>query len=229
MALIHRWPLTSGPEDVVGGLATTNNGGVTFDSEGGHFNGSNQWLSCDKTRPSSVTLSVWVTPTDINQRMSMLYGGDAEGSTCTTWGIAASHSSNSTLAVYMCGLIEMPGEFTLANYPSTQKTLAVMTYDSAAQKLAYYRNGTKITEGDLAAGATATSFAIGRAGLYNGVYWKGILADARIYDHALLQSEINALVDGGPNGDPVGEVLSRPPLPAVLSCLPASLTLGFRV
>ena len=121
----------------------------------------------------------------------------------------------------------MPGEFTLANYPSTQKTLSVLTYDSATQKLAYYRNDTKITEGNRVNGTTVTSFAIGRYGLYNGGYWKGLLADARIYDHALSQSEIDALYAAGPNGD--AKQLSPLPLPVILStCLPASLSRGFR-
>ena len=53
--------------------------------------------------------------------------------------------------------------------------------------------------------------------------------DARIYSHPLSQTEIDALVAAGPEGDVVGaNNLSRPPLPAVLSCLPASLSRGFR-
>ena len=65
-------------------------------------------------------------------------------------------------------------------------------------------------------------------GLYNGCYWKGLLADARIYDHALSQAEVDALYVAGPNGNAPVVDLSRPPLPAILACLPASLARGFR-
>ena len=74
----------------------------------------------------------------------------------------------------------------------------------------------------------ASTLALGGFGAYSGEGAAGNILDTRIYDHALSQSEISALAADGPNGNPVGAVLSRPPLPAVLSCLPASLSRGFR-
>ena len=80
MALIHRWPLTSGPEDVVGGLHMTNNGGVTFDASGAVFSGSNRLL-CDKTWPPVFCLSAWVKYPSAGN-LFLLGIADSYGSLC---------------------------------------------------------------------------------------------------------------------------------------------------
>jgi len=199
MALIHRWPLTSGPKDVVGGLVTTNNGGVTFGPDGGHFNGSNQCLSFTKTRPASYSMSIWVQSVAFGNRMVPFAGSDIEGNFISIWGFETSNTS--TLWVFSCGetFLEISSEMTDVKYPPGAMTLMAFTFENG--NILYYRNMNNVASKVISGyGSGANTVSIGRCGAYNGLYWKGLLADARIYDHALSQSEIDALYAAGPNG-----------------------------
>ena len=229
MALIHRWPLTSGSEDVVGGLVTTNNGGVTFDSNGGHFNGSNQWLSFTKTRPASYSMSIWVQPVALDNRMAPFTGSDIVGRNSSVWGFST--TSTSALRVFSCSeiFLEISSEMTDVKYPPGAMTLMAFTFENG--NILYYRNMNNVASTVISGyGSGANTVSIGRCGAYNGFYWKGLLADARIYDHALSQSEIDALYAAGPNDLWGADLpLSRPLLPALLGGSPYVGQKGWRV
>lgn len=202
MALIHRWPLTTDATDVVGGLATTNKGGITFDAaNGASFNGSNQWLSFVKNLSSmSFTISAWAkfgTITGVNRALffsassagiapvtGMLYAGAMVAS---AYYAASSFNSGSS-------------EVTAANYPTDTFVLCSLSYDSSTGSLKMYRGTNQIATGTVTAGTINTNWSIGRYGAYAGLYFLGNVLDARIYDTALSASDVAALYAAGPNG-----------------------------
>lgn len=63
MSLIHRWPLTENPNDVVGSLNMTNNGGVTFSSDGTLIDSTNKNLAFTRSAFIPATISIWVKGT----------------------------------------------------------------------------------------------------------------------------------------------------------------------
>lgn len=203
MALVNRWPLIADANDVVGGLNLTNNGGVTFDGDGAHFNGSNQWLSGTKTIPSSVTMSVWITPVNFSARRSVLVMTGDGGDDCIGW---VSLSNNITTMALCCGsgatggYLSISSELNITNYPTDRKTLSVVTLDRTQNLFSVYRNSTLLGTFTRSANLSGTYLAIGRFGAYaTDGYWYGTLMDARIYDHALSQEEVVKLYNNGPN------------------------------
>ena len=81
-------------------------------------------------------------------------------------------------------------------------TLSTLTYDLYSQCCSMWRDSVLLVTGTVSlTGITISSnFSLGRYGAYTGGYWGGILADARIYDHALSAAEIARLTLQGPNG-----------------------------
>ena len=197
--LIHRWPLTAGPEDMAGGLHLTNNGSVTFSGAGASFNGTNQWLSAVKLPPSSVTMSVWITPVDFSARRSTFVISDSGNSNSLSW---SDDGNRTNLIVYFgsSSYISVAGELTLTNYPADRKTLSVVTYDRSQSLCSVYRNTTLLATSAVSATVSSTALSLGRFGAYAACYWYGTMADARLYDHALTRAEVESLWLAGPNG-----------------------------
>ena len=202
--LIHRWPLVSGPEDVVGGLTLTNHGGVTFGSDGAKFNGSSQWLSGTWSVIDPMTMSIWVTPvgkfTDVS-RCPFAVGPSTQA---TMTGVASDIFENLYCAYNKISNSAI-SDVNLCNYPPYSKTLITLTYTSSGSNRYVYRNDIAICSLPISSnGATGagSDLAIGRVGAASTYYWYGILADARLYDHALSADEVHCLYLNGPNGVP---------------------------
>lgn len=223
MALIHRWPLIADATDAVGGLTLTNNGTVTFSADGASFNGSNQWLSGTKARPSAFSLSVWVKPTAWNNA-SFLCASESGGTTTTIWGVVGV-SGNLNFYVASEAEAAVSGGWDDSKYPSSGFTLSVLTYNGS--QVVGYKNAEAIVTQSKTAGAGSQNLSIGRTGAVNGNYFTGVMADARIYDHPLSQLEIDEIFAAGPNGDiPVARYGVS--AAALLSAMPAALNRGFR-
>lgn len=215
--LIHRWPLTQGPYDAAGGLHLTNNGTVTFDGRGASFNGSSQWLSGTKTFPSSFTMSVWCTPVDFSARRSVMAVSDA-GTSANSAGWC--DDGNYTGMIVSCtSYVTITGELNVTNYPTDRFTLSTLTYDRASLRCMMWRNTIPIGTFAVTAAVSSTAFSIGRFGAYAGCYWYGLLADARIYDHALSADEIVRLHHLGPNGTGLD-------VPGMVTAVPNAAALG---
>lgn len=197
--LIHRWRLTENANDSVGTLHLTNNGSVTFSSNGASFNGSSQWLSCTKTRPTQFTMTAWVTPVNFSERRCAFCASDADGANITTWGMYTKYSSLTSLAACVCVASELvkTNELTITNYPTNVKTLMVLSYNGATAKV--YRGASLLGSKAMTAATGDTRLAIGRMGAYAGLYWYGSIADVRLYSRALTADEIAILAGNGPN------------------------------
>lgn len=194
--LIHRWPLTSNANDIVGALNMTNNGSVTFSANGASFNGSSQWLSCTKTRPTQFTMTSWITPVNFSARRCAFAASDDTGT--NGWGWCAYPTNENANVVVTEGSINIPNELTLTHYPSNTKTLSVVTYGSGSLKA--YRNSMLIAETTVnGSGTSSNSLSVGRFGAYDYAYWYGTIADVRLYNRALTSFEIEVLADNGPN------------------------------
>lgn len=196
--LIHRWRLTENANDAVGTLHLTNNNSVTFSANGASFNGSNQWLSCTKTRPSQFTMVAWVTPVNFSARRCAFCACDAGGATSKVWGMYTEYSSLTSLAACVCVASELIiiNELTITNYPTNVKTLMTLTYDGTTAKA--YRGVSLLGSKAFAAGTGSTDLSVGRCGAH-GLYWYGSIADVRLYSRALTAAEITVLANNGPN------------------------------
>lgn len=196
--LIHRWPLTSNANDIIGTLHMTNNGSVTFSENGASFNGSNQWLSCTKTRPSQFTMMSWITPVNFSARRSAFSACNADGAPASAWGwYDGELTAMNVMACSISQYIYIANELNTNNYPTNNKTLSVVTYNGVT--LTAYRNELQIGATSCSAATGSTSLSIGRIGAYPDGYWYGTIADARLYNRALTANEISILAGNGPN------------------------------
>ena len=221
MALIHRWPLTSGPEDVVGGLHMTNNGGVTFDASGAVFSGSNRLL-CNKTWPPVFCLSAWVKYPSAGPLCLL---GIADSSGCRCAGFMG--DTNAFLSIHG-GTLKL---YTGQDLSGGQwHHLLFRGYASGTNTWEFWVDSASCSTG-VSGFTLASTFALGGIGAYSADGAAGNILDARIYDHTLSQAEINALVAAGPNIIPTWTdlPLSRPPLPALLGGSPYVGQKGWRV
>lgn len=198
MALIHRWLLTENANDSVGTLNLTNNGGVTFSSDGASFSGTAQWLSGTYNIPANATLSCWVKPTTWTKDMCVMYSFHA---TSSGVGISASVAGVINGEVAGQNTATSSGHFTSSSFPSDQWTLITFSAGSSA---VLYRNSSAIATATITPSASASSsFAIGAYGgtNFNHYEYQGKIIDARIYEYPPLSaSEVSALYSAGPNG-----------------------------
>lgn len=179
-------------------LNLTNNGSVTFSSDGASFNGSSQWLSGTLTCPEIVTLSMWFKSNNLGSGAECPIGFALSSSPYNQLGFGG-NASNSNTYVYTGGnsYITLAGDWNVGNYPPTSFVHVLIVMDAFSSKL--YRNGVLINDSLITRGAIATSFAIGQIGAYQPSYFNGLILDARIYDYAVSASEIAALAAAGPN------------------------------
>lgn len=204
MALIHQWKLTTDATDSVGGLAITNNGGVTFSpANGAGFNGSNQWLSFTKSLiPSSeFSMSIWIKCKDItsgnNGYLAPFGSCDSNGSYRT--GFQFNYQLTKIYGIY--GNTFSAGsntDFTPINYPLSLFTMITLTYSNNVSSL--YRNDILVAQGSSNPQLIDSAWAIGRFGSFADLTFSGNLLDARMYSHALTITEITSLVSAGANG-----------------------------
>lgn len=194
--LVNRWPLTSNANDVVGALNLTNNGSVTFSSDGALFDGSRQYLSGTKTRPTPGTVSLWIRPS-VYAGNRCFCGWGINSSPYSFTGVMA--QSPIIVAYYKSSTpYDLSGKtYNSSDFPSSSYTHITFKWNSSTLKT--YVGGVKLT-GDVSAGSNdATSFAIGAFGAYNGSRFAGYIKDARIYSVELSDAQIATLVANGPN------------------------------
>ena len=231
MALIHRWPLTENANDVVGGLNLTNNGGVTFSNDGGLFNGSSRKLTAMSSfSGSSLSICCWVKP--------LSHTGSGKGH-CVSMDFFNDGSANKGLAIMLrnltdgksraglCGVNAVSSlTYNSTYYPTNCFTYVAATWDGTTLK--FFWGNSQIASAAQSVAPSGSVCALGGFGGFNNEYtgyYHGYMIDARVYDHNLSQSEIDALLAVGPNG----AAAHRLPIPVILSTMPpAALTRGFR-
>lgn len=203
--LLHRWPLISDANDLVGDLDLTNNGTVTFSANGASFNGSNQWLSGTLAKPNAWTMSAWVTPVDFSAQRSVACACPSDGDSQLAWGLW--NSKFGELGTLMCFgasvndpqiYVKVAAELTTAHYPMNAPTLAVAVYVDGA--LSVYRDSGLVgAVSGISPSVGSTFFSIGRSGAMNAGYWYGTIADVRLYSVALTPADIALMAAAGPN------------------------------
>lgn len=205
MELIHQWKLTTDATDSVGGLVTTNNGGVTFDPvNGASFNGVNQWLSFIKSLTSPFSISVWCKFGAKSAPHTPIGSSTSSGLSIT--GLYYSPSGGTANAWLNDNVSTKTNEFNNINYPDTRFVLCIMTYNGAT--LSLYRDNIFIKSNTLSFSVPQITWSIGRMGDYNNFYFKGNMLDVNIYNHSLTQAEITALYNAGSGG---GSSSTTPP------------------
>mgnify|MGYP001260888785 CR=1 FL=1 len=190
--LLHRWPLTENANDVVGTLNLTNNGSVTFSSNGASFNGSNQSLTGTATWPSNFTATAWIKFS--TSSVSYAFGAaNAAGEN----GFSPVIDSDVFLSVYG-GTLKIYSGRNLAD--STWHLIGVEGHSTGAVEWKFYIDGALEGSGTPASFTLDTNFALGRLGAYAyGYYFAGNEIDARIFDKALTAGQHATLYANGPN------------------------------
>ena len=233
MALIHRWPLTENANDVVGGLNLANNGGVTFSNYGGLFNGSSRKLTAMSSfSGSSLSICCWVKP--------LSHTGSGNGH-CVSMDFFNDSSANKGVAIQLrdstdgksracLNAVKAVSSLTYNStyYPTNSFTYVAVTWDGTTVEL--FWGNSQIASAAQSVAPSGSVCALGGFGGFDGAYtgyYDGYMIDARVYDHNLSQSEIDALVAAGPDGT-YTRTRPRIPTPVILSTMPAALTRGFR-
>lgn len=189
--LVNRWKLTTDANDYVGGLPLTNNGTVTFGASGATLNGTDQWLSCEKTWPTTFTVTFWA-------KWSAALSSRAV--------VAASNNTGGNSF-----FVDMSSDVFLGANGGSQKVqsgrdlsdnalhfFAITGYASGTNTWELWIDGA--VEGTVSTTFTVdTHFSLGRLGAYNGFYAAASVLDVRIYNAALSAVDKTALNAVGPN------------------------------
>lgn len=212
MALIHRWPMLENANDVVGGLNMTNNGGVTFSSDGALIDSASKNLAFTRSafRPSSI--SIWIKGTLVNR----LFGAAASGDN----GYSLFYSSSKLwfVPIHSETAVAVSQSSPIENWMHVVGVADTNT-------IALFRDNTKEATATMSGVTSRTDFGINA---YTPTAGPLNILDVCWFDHALDDSEVAAIYAAGPNGE-IATILRRSaPTPVILSTMPAALTRGFR-
>lgn len=212
--LIHRYPLISDYNDVIGSINLVN-ANTAFSSSAVYFDATNDYLYTESAvleNADSFTLSVWIKPTawtgleyvsvvclltdfsDVDIKTVTLHTYNSNGTWYAEYGLKSQRTTESGDA------------YNSTNWPNTTYQLWLLKYD-AASGLSLYKGNTLIKSTgahSIAAGArrlllggNSGSDAQGMGSWYG--YYKGRMLDARVYSGALTTDDISNLVSAGPN------------------------------
>lgn len=186
-------------------LNLTNNGSVTFSSDGASFNGSSQWLSGTISQTPQGALTLWISPSDTSTQDNIF--GWCNSGTTDYRGLLARESSQSYIKGNETGVATSGPTYNSTNFPSNQFKFIGLTWDSST----LYFYGPDGTEYSVAKSSSCanTDFALGQIGAYTNYKYAGRAKDARHYDYKPTPSEISALVAAGPNPVPSTTVVRR--------------------
>lgn len=186
--VIHWWPLVSDENDVVGDWHLTNNGGVTFGPSGATFNGSNYLDILGRSESLPISITGWFNLSSTSQQI--VWGSPTSGTTSFDYYMSCGVWSGSAHARCLGSVFTNVGGFS-AN---------AWTFIAQGSSSFVYYGSTMTTKG---AGTYAfdDGFSIGR-GYWASGYWypiAGKVADVRIYNRTLSESECVEIKAAGPN------------------------------
>lgn len=163
--------------------------------------GTKNFVDCGTRlgKPLNWTIAAFVNPITM-QPAGIIFSGDAAGTDNSVWGIFGG-ASTINLSIYVSSgaafqVAQFAGEYIAANWPIGSQTHIAATVDGSF--IRYYRNGTLIgspVAQTVAMGGTPYGFSLGRYGAYDGLYWKGGLSDAGLWNRALSLPEIQTLAN----------------------------------
>lgn len=198
--LRNRYPLTYDANDIISKTNLTNNGTVTFSSQGASFNGSNQWLNGAVTLPTVGAISFWIKTLNYSKGniCGWMIASAPYDVTCVSFDLSY-NMRGFYLTPNGSGTRIASSVYNSINFPMTMYTHLVLTWDYLYAYV--YRNGigypTYINKGTSTA---HTNFSIGRVGLYTGSYFSGNILDFRIYSGTTPTPEtIQNIYLAGPN------------------------------
>jgi hypothetical protein len=195
--LIHKYPLTSDANDVVGTAHLTNNNSVAFSSEGAAFvRGSSKSLTVTMTQPTQFSWSLWFK-----------VPAPGAGENHCICGIATAVADYRIFAeiVPTYSLTVDPQNTSTINRPLVNtggwRHLVIEGYavgDNPNEFNAYVDGTLLISSVYDRTGVTITNtLALGRPGAYNGDYLTGNIRDFRIYERHLTAAEVLTLYRRG--------------------------------
>jgi hypothetical protein len=217
--LISWWSGEGDGGDLMGFNNGTANGTVAYDTNGKvikafKFNGTNSYISVPASSGSlnltgtAVTIEGWVNP-GVASNTGILFGKTVSGGNDYLL-----HLSGGVLNfIVKAGGSEL-GAATTYSPPVNQFTHLALIYDGSTVKI--YANGTQIYSGAKTgnlAGSNAPFTIGGRSG---GPFFNGLIDEVSIYNRALSQSEIQAVVNASSAGRCKTMVISNASLPDVI-------------
>lgn len=197
--LRNRWPLTYDANDIISATNLTNNGTVTFSSQGASFNGSNQWLNGAITLPTVGAISFWMKPREYGPDNNIGWMNTASPYAITGVWISTTYIRIGYLDDTGSGTTVTTSAYNTINFPLTNFIHLVLTWDISYGYL--YKNGigysTYTTKGT---GTTHSNFSIGRLGAFAHNYFNGFIQDCRIYSGTTPTLEmVKNIYLAGPN------------------------------
>lgn len=198
MALIGWWSLDGNTED----YTVNQNHGVNNDvtwvdgkiGQAGSFNGSNSTVNLGNSvhynMGDEFSISVWINPLE----QSSSYNGIIS----KTAGNASGYEIRTTTSDITTTNLQfrvMNGADTSISTSVNNNEWTHLTTIFKNQSAYFYKNGIYVSSSNLGINLPETvsnNLYIGKLA-YTGLYFKGLINDVRIYDHALSQKEINDL------------------------------------
>jgi hypothetical protein len=218
MMLIHRFPLTAqyGAIDVVGKVKGVVSGSPVFTGEGVKLNGdiANR-INFTSQALSVYSMSCWVRCVDnVTSYRSIMMSANASSNYGTGWMFDGSGN-----LFFSCSWNPAVANLnTVAPTILNNKTHLITATIDAGKTLKHYLDGTLThTVAGMSTLPTEFGFAFGCMGAYVGqqIGWNGFIGDARIYNHALSQTDVQRLFRDGMNGNRPVDRKSLLTLPSV--------------
>ena len=164
------------------------------------LDGSNDYVNVphdDNLSLSSFTISSWIDADSLSGGQFVVNKGTDSGTLASNY-FLATIGDEISFGFYAGGWVEF--NTANANLSTGQWHHIAGTFDDATGTGRVYLDGVPVHQGSTAVSPVPDAYrlTIGRNG--PGNYWPGRLDDVRIYDRALTDSEVAALVGGGGGG-----------------------------
>lgn len=201
-SLIHRYPLISDTNDIVGSANLTNSG-VSFSGDAAVFETADYLVSSASIggEVSNFSILLWIKITNwTNGVLHILFATGTSDATP----IGAYYHGNKSYIYLLNGAGNLAhsgtpteNQYNSTNFPNTAFVLHLVTWNGTTLKL--YRGTTEIvSDSTTLTGLSTSKLLIGYSGVSeNGIV--GSVLDSRVYNVCLSSSEISSIVSAGPN------------------------------
>lgn len=211
MDLDGYYNLDSGATDSLGATNGTASGGIIFSSlygkisGGAYFPTGSDYIDLGNTTfnysGTDLTICAWVYPTLSSGTVGTVFSNYNSGGSKAQYQVKLYNNAGVTKAIYnIANTSEESYTGTQALTASSWNYLCSVYVRSTGLTVFYVNNVVDSTTHTFSQTPPASSFgntSIGRAGSYNGVYFKGYIDEVYVASRALSGSEIDELYNGG--------------------------------
>ena len=203
-AVLDGWGVNAGATH---GTITLRSGRDCVSGQCLDFNGAG-YVSCGNiASPSAGTMSVWINPSGTYSGSQYIMSGNTAGTDSQArYRIGVVHTTacagswHTTMGNGLTSQWVCSGEvYNATNFPAGKWVFLTITYDGS--NVRFYKNGALVnTVPQTVSGAgDAQPFSIGKIGNYAGMYFYGMIDEARIYSSSLSASVIKEQYYAGLN------------------------------